>query len=256
MRRFSLCLLSLFAALSAAQAQEKEEPISPERPSFTNGTDTVPVGHTQFESGYTRSYDHGDRENTLGDGTQLRVPIRSNWEARFGLPAYLWERGSGPVDGFGDASISMKYRFRDAEAARKAFPALAFIAGLELPTGKGAFREDDYQPSLALEADWKLAERYSLTADTVYNAVRSNGQRYDEWGGGICLNITLSPLWETFGEIYRVSDTGTGETHDNFVDTGLVYRVGANTAIDINTGFGVFGTRSQWFIGGGIARRW
>lgn len=256
MQRFSLIILALVAITGAAWSQEPEEPVSPERPGFTNGTDIVPLGKIQFETGYTHNRESDGRTDTFGDGMQLRFPLRPNLEARLGLPAYIRERGESRIDGLGDTSVGLKYRFQEANPSRTAIPALALIGGLELPTGKKAFREDDYQPSLALEADWQLSERYSLTADAVYNAVRQNGLRFDEWAGGVCLTAQLSPVWGTFGELYRIADTGTGDTHDNFFDTGLIYRVGANTAIDVNGGFGVLGTHDQWFVGGGISRRW
>ncbi len=254
----AICLFFLLlAATGAAFAQDKTEPISPERPGFTNGTDTVALSRYQLEAGYAFSHTGGDREHALGDGGQLRFPLRKNVEVRAGLPTYFWERGtSAPTDGFGDASVSVKYRFLNASDRRRAAPSLAFIGGLELPTGKRRFREDDYSPSAALEAQWQLTEKYGLSANAVYNGVRQNGVRYDEFGGAVCLNIALSPVLGTYAELFRVSDTGAGTTHQNFFDTGITCRLNANTAFDINGGVGVFGTRDTWFIGGGIARRW
>ena len=256
MQRFNLLILFFLLIQGTTWAQSQEEPISAERPGFTNGTDTVPIGKIQFETGYLRSYQSGDRENKLGDGTQLRIPVSANLEARLGLPAYFWERGSTQTEGVGDANLSVKYHFRDASRKQNALPALAVIGSVELPTGKRDFRVDDYQPSLALEADWSFTERYSLTADGVYNAIRQNDARYTEWAGGLCFNIALSPTWGTFAEVYRISDTGAGDVHQNFFDTGILYKIGSNTALDINGGFGIFGTENTSFIGGGIARRW
>jgi len=250
-------VLSLLFTAGAAFAQEASDPISPERPGFTNGTDTVAPGRYQFETGYAFTYTRGDREHALGDSGQLRFPLRSNVEVRAGLPTYFWERGDAPrTDGFGDASVSVKYRFLDADDHRRAAPSLALIAGLELPTGKRGFREDDYSPSAALEAQWQFTQKYGLSANAVYNGIRQNGVRYDEYAGALCLNIALSPAVGTYAELFRVSDTGMGDIHQNFFDTGLTYCIGANTALDINGGVGVFGTRDTWFVGGGIARRW
>ena len=255
--RLLLASLALLGTV-AAYAADGPDPISAERPGFTNGTDTVPQGKIQWEGGYQFAKDSSSKQHILGDGMQVRYPFAPNAEVRLGLPDYSWQRDDSGMktNGFGDASVSLKYRFLEAKDSARALPALAVIGNLELPTANRDFREDDYQPSLALEADWSLTDKYSLTADTVYNGVRQGGSRYDEWSGGLCLTVTLSPVWGTFAEVYRVSDTGAGDTHANFADTGLTCRIGANTVVDVNGGVGITGAKDSYFMGGGIARRW
>ncbi len=250
----SLVFCPLFGGIALAQGDVT--PIPAERPGFTSGTDTVTPGRIQLEAGLSVHRSGSDQQSSFGDSAQLRFPLRDNLEARLGLPSYLRQTGSADAKGLGDASVSLKYRFLETNPKQKFLPALAFIGGVELPTGTRDLREDDYQPSLALEAGWDLGERFSLGGNVTYAGIRQGGARYDEWGTGLCLNINISPLWQSFGEVYRVSDTGVGEIHQNFFDTGASYRVAANTMLDISGGVGILGTRDSWFVGGGISRRW
>ena len=245
------------AAPSAPKEATHSEPISAERPGFTNGADIVARGRVQFETGYTYYYNRGQKQHTVGDGGQIRLPVAPRLEIRFGIPAYLVQKGDGArVHGFADSTVAFKYQFLQANEKNRLIPTSAFIGTLEIPNGARDFRADDYQPTAAIENDWTISETLSVTADVVYVSVRQSGLRYGEWQGGVTLTKTLSPRYGTFAEVYRIADFGNGDTRTTYFDGGLTYRVGANTIFDVNGGVGAFGTRDVWFLGTGIARRW
>ncbi len=235
----------------------KEDPIAPERPGFTNGTDTVPVGRVQFEFGYAFNSAPNSREHRVGDGAQVRFPFTDRFEGRIGLPAYSWarDRAAGErMSGLNDASVSLKYRLADDAPNH---PSVAVIGGATLRTGVASFREDAVQPLFALEANQIVGDNFSLTADVVYNGIRSSGLRYDEWAGGLCANYSLTPTIGAFLEGYRISDSVSGGTHANYVDGGFTYLIGANTQLDLSAGVGAEkSVRREYFIGAGVSRRW
>lgn len=255
-RIFTVFAVLLLASAGAAfAAADDEEPISPERPGFTNGTDTVAPGHLQLEWGVVTARQDADRQTEAGDGAQLRVPLSERAEARLGLQSYVWERAGGErQSGLGDLSVSFKYRFVDD--ARGRHPSAAIIAGVELKTGSAAEREDDYQPSAALELTQQIGDRFSIDADVVYNGIRQNGLRYDEWAGGLCLNYQFTRRVGGFLETYRVSDLGQGKANAQYVDGGVTYLLDRDTQVDFNAGVGANGIKNDYFVGAGVARRW
>ncbi len=99
-------LLGVACFASGAQAQDKkDDPIEAERPGFTNGTGTVPVGHLQFETGYLYSRsDAGVHEHRLGDSALLRIPTGTNTEFRIGLPVYSFTHLQEAASGSGGQS--------------------------------------------------------------------------------------------------------------------------------------------------------
>ena len=258
----SLRLLSagavLLMTLSLARAQEQKTetpPISPERPGFTNGTDTVLPKKIQFETGYQYSRDGKTIDHEIDNGAQLRFGITPSFEFRLGAPAGDWISGGGTsTRGLGDSSLSVKWRFLEGKQAK--LPSLAVIAGTILPTGSRGFRENHLQPQVALESHFDFSDKYSLEADVVYTDARSDGARFDQYAGGLNLGYNLSPATGLFIETYRISPTDIGSVSGSYVDGGITHLVGNNTQFDINGGTGVTrGVRSGFFVGAGISHR-
>ncbi len=259
LRLFSALSLSLLTlSMARAQSPETEPPISPERPGFTNGTDTVSPKKIQFETGYqyTRDGKTSKHEIDNSNNSQLRFGITPNFEFRLGAPAYEWISGGGApnTSGLADSSLSVKWRFLEGKQAKK--PSLAVIAGTTLPTGSKAFGENHLQPQVALESHFDFSDKYTLEANLVYTDARSNGERFDQYAGGLNLGYNLSQTTGLFVETYRVSPTDFGSVSGSYVDGGVTYLVGKDTQFDINAGTGITkGVRSGFFVGAGIAHR-
>jgi hypothetical protein len=252
-----LLILAFTPTLAFAQAQDETGPISSERPGFTNGTDTVPVGKYQIEAGYQYSRDGRESEHEIGNGTQLRYGVSPRAEIRFGIPSYDWISGSGDsgeTRGRSDSAFSAKWRLLDGLQTRR--PSLALILSTTLPTGSRAFRENHLQPQAALESHFDFSEKFTLEANFVLAAARSDGRRFAQYSGALNLGYSASHALGIFVETYRISPSDYGSVSGNFLDGGLTYLVGNNTQFDINGGTGVTrGVRSGLFVGAGIAHR-
>ncbi|MES2464378.1 MAG: transporter [Armatimonadota bacterium] len=258
----SLTTSILFCSLSSlalipCQAQEADDPISPERPGFTNGTDTVPLARFQFETGYQYARDGKTSEHEIDNSAQLRYGISSRAEIRLGVPAYDWfSSGDGMpgTRGLADSSFSAKWRFLDGMEAKR--PSLALILGTTLPTGSKQLGDSHLQPQAALESHFDFADKYSLEANFVYSDARSEGKRFDQYSGGLNLGYNASQTLGMFVETYRISPTEYGGVTGTYVDGGLTYLLGKDTQVDLNGGTGVTrGVRSGFFVGAGIAHR-
>lgn len=249
----------LFAG-SAALAQESgkstEVEFSAERPGFTNGTETVPHGHFQLETGYTYSKQGDARTHLLDDGAQIRLPLTAHSEVRLGLPNYALLTVAGQKSsGWNSALLSGKIRFLDET---KNLPAIALIAGTTLPTGSKDTSEHYFQPSLDLEVSRQLTERYTLQASYVYTSARDNGERFDAFAGGLNLGMQVTSEISAFAEVYRVAPTGAdGAVNADYFDAGTTWTLRNRMQLDVSGGVGLTkDVHHDYFLGAGIARRW
>jgi hypothetical protein len=253
----SLALCAVAVTLGPSPASADDEPISAERPGFTNGTDTVPVRKIQFETGYQYARDGKSIEHELDNSAQIRFGVSSNAEIRFGIPTYDWSSTGDSTPGtrgLSDSSISAKWRFLDGRQSHR--PSLALIFSTTLPTGSRAVGENHLQPQAALETHFDFSGKYSLEANFVYAGLYSDSRRFDQYSGGLNLGYSVSQAFGLFVETYRISPTDYKSVSGTYVDGGLTYIVRKNTQFDINGGTGITkGVRSGFFVGAGIAHR-
>ena len=105
--------------------------LTPDRPGFTNGGDTVAPGHIQIEVGISRT--KYAAANGLGQATDapqvlLRTGLNAKTELRVTLPDYIWP--SGGAAGFGDGAIGIRYKFYQSKDGNTK---LAFTPSLSVP---------------------------------------------------------------------------------------------------------------------------
>ncbi len=242
---------ALVCLASGLQAQEKDEPISPDRPDFTQGTQIVEKGRFQVESGVTFER-HGDaRQTTLGE-VLLRLPLAQRAEIRFGVPSYLVVRENGRFAGLDDALLSAKFRLTGPQAKT----ALAILAETTLPTGSRRVAERRYQPDLILAAE-KEAGKMSLAANLGLARPVSDGQRFSQVFAGLSAGFDFSKRLDSFLEVYALNREEPGGPSQKFADAGLGYLLNNDTQIDARVGFGInnHSNGPDYFYGAGISRR-
>ena len=252
---------ALFSALWAfcpPFAHAQDEPINAERPGFTNTTATILPGHLEIEIGYL--FERGSdksRTNTAGDGFIFRVPTSSRSEVRFGLPAYSFSRdGSGTTRGFGDAAVSVKWRFLDAPASGKG-PSLALIAQTTLPTGEPELRENRFQPQLELITNYDLSDLWGIQAEVLYARPAESGRAYNQYAASVSVSLGLTQETAIFLETYREMPSGLNAPNRNSIDTGITYILKNNTQFDVSFGTAITAPlRNDRFIGAGVSHRW
>ena len=152
-------LLALAAPLAgplvAQDLSGLKEPISPDRPNFTNGPDTVAPGHLQVETGYTFTRKGPGKDSSLGE-LLLRYAVDERWEARLGLGSYHWTDTGVPgerrISGFQDPFVEVKVRLNDGEAEHRApgVPAMGLLVQTTIPVGGRNLTSDVWQPRAAL----------------------------------------------------------------------------------------------------------
>ena len=144
-----------------APAQEAAAPvvISPDRPTYANGIQIVPLGHVQAEAGATAYRTGGATQVTAGELT-VRIPVSSRLEARVELFSHTTAWGEETSSGVVDPTLDVKWKLFDTDATD-----FGLIAGTSLPAGARSRGEVHLQPFATFSLDQVVTEALSLTAN-------------------------------------------------------------------------------------------
>jgi len=237
-----------------------DDPISPDRPGYTNPPSVVPLCKFQVESGFNYEYDNSAgllTKNILEPTTLLRYGILKNFEIRIEVDIAsqssvpLLNNGDPviPVRGLAPIIIGTKYYICKQKNAR---PETAFSLSLTLPYfGNVNFRPQYAAPGFAFLFQNTFSEKFSIG----YNAGM-------QWNGSdanptslvtFALNYNLTKKIGVFAELY--SFFTKSQVPDHRSDFGLTYLVLNNLMIDVSGGPGISSISPNYFINGGISLR-
>ena len=235
-----------------------------DRPDFSEGTQTVSPGHFQLEAGYLFLFDD-EKEAQRSEHTLpqllLRAGLVEDLELRLAWDAFVssevdfpGDGGSETLEGVGDLSVGFKHRMYDQELA---YPSVAFIAELGLPTGGSEVTSDDVIPAFKLLWALDFAKYYSLAGNFNFEGPVEDGERFFEPSASLTLGKDLtgeiSAFVEYFG-FYPNSDApDSSSTH--FASGGFTWSAGDNLQFDTLAGLGLNDEAEDLFIGLGMAYR-
>ncbi len=267
-----LCCVGAGAQTSGADSNSRQEaPISPDRPGFTNGSDTVAPGRVILESGFAQTRDRNQNGGAVTDDfpeALLRFGATPNLELQLGVPNYNVQHG-GPR-GFGDAFLGAKYKFYQRGQT------IASIApGVSVPFGRRDFRSSNVLPSVLFGVDTALGKRAGFSANlTLSETQQSGGAGANSGGSGsssgggmmsatrneftvapaASIGYNLTPKLGAFVDGYAIVPRHGPST--SVVDGGLTYLLNNNVQLDLEYGHGLGGGASpNHFYGGGLAVR-
>lgn len=225
--------------------------LTPDRPGFTNGGDTVAPGHIQIEVGISRT--KYAAANGLGQATDapqvlLRTGLNAKTELRVTLPDYIWP--SGGAAGFGDGAIGIRYKFYQSKDGNTK---LAFTPSLSVPLRSAVTTSGHVDPVLSLNAQTTSGARWSLGSNLIVSYPTQNGGRVTDYTVTGQVTYALSSLLAVYGDYYY--DVPVGGPPSPIADSGFTYRVAKNVQLDIGTGRGLGGNALVQFYSGGVAVR-
>jgi hypothetical protein len=177
--RISIALLAfILAGMAPLHAQDQPvtqdqttttdtlPPIATDRPTVTNSSIVVPVGHLQLENGFLYTSTQGQ---TVVDATEtlLRFGVAARTELRLTVPDYYYNLNGVPGNGsgFGDLAIGIKEQLGPTPGG---FDVSATLF-LSLPTGAQFVSSGGYDPGLqvawsrGLSAKWTAGGMFSFT---------------------------------------------------------------------------------------------
>lgn len=235
----------------AADSSGGDDALTPDRPGFTNGSDTVAPGRVQIEAGVTRTKDasaNGGGQVTDAPQALLRTGLGDKTELRVTLPDYIWP--SGGDSGFGDGAVGVRYKFYESKDGSTK---LAFTPSVSIPVRSAVTSSGHLDPTLSLNGQTKSGARWSLESNLVLSYPTQDGGRVTDYTATGQVTYALTGSLSVFGDYSY--DAPVGSAPSPIADGGFTYQVGKNVQLDIETGRGLGGGAPVQFYGGGVAVR-
>lgn len=234
-------------------------PISPNRPTFSDGTSLVPVGHLQLETGwtYTKRRSAGvdsDRHNV--PEVVLRARLGATVEARaiWNGIAFNDVDGAGRDDGGTDPALAIVVPLCDQGDST---PAVAIEGLSTLGNGDHAFGSGHADPTAKLLWSYgggRLPEWLAIGGNLNVAWPTENGDRFTQTAASVWASITgPGPDTSWFAEWYVVAEPANNVESTQSVGFGIVQRVDPGIAVDARVGFGLDVRADDVFTGVGIS---
>lgn len=256
MFRTMIRLAPLVAALSLAACATTQRPgaVNTSRMGVVKGPGVVAAGVLQVEAGYL----HADRDGRIRDvfgETLLRVGLGRETELRATFPSYLrTETPALQTEGFGDAALAVKHRFRQAAGW---LPGVSMTIGSTLPTGEDALSAGNVQPEAIVAAEWRLPPQLALVATAGHREAVVADDRYGQNTLGAAARADLSRVVATQVEYTRVYSTREGATSAGQLRATVAFRITPNLQLDGWAGrVTQDGVADETLFGVGFTRRW
>jgi len=237
MRPSGLIAFCAILALGACVAAAEEDLIPTDRPSLSTSTVTVPPGALQIESGveYTRSrLSHGQNEQQFLVDVLLRTGITSRLEARLDMNPLVWLKDADTNIGFGDLTLSVKYRFFDSPEGSR-WPSLGVLPFVKLPTARSPIGSERVDFGCTALATFDLPWQLSLDANVGLAGLgQSQGAAFLlQETVSASLNRQISARWAMYGELFYASPSERGSRDVVGFDTGVQFLVLPRVVLDM-----------------------
>ncbi len=238
--RLLAAFLATLALAPTGFAQETD-PLSTDRPDFTESPTAVPVRSLQIELGATADRTEGV---TAVSGLELlaRYGVSRGVELRVGAPDYV---AADSASGVTSPSLGVKVELgpvgpwavgaiaeilvpvgSSSQSSRRLDPALIVTAGRDLPGGAGV--------GVQVGATYGVTERRVALAATLV--------------GGI-------DLTDRAGAFLELAADGIDASPDLFLHTGLTYLLRPLVQVDVHGGVGITGDAPAALLGVGLSVR-
>ncbi len=246
------------------------EPISTDRPDFTESTDAVPLGHLQLETGYTFTYDRekGNRVRThTAPEFLLRVGLMKNFELRLAWAGYTWaHHASSDGNGGGrsatpdgweqgghDFSVGFKYKFWEQDGL---LPHFGIIGAIRTPSGSANVSSGDVDPEVVLLWAYDLTDAVSVAGNVVLATPTEDGHRFFQTAASLALAVALTDRLGTYVEYYGFYPNAHHSDCAHTLNGGFTYLITNDLQLDIRSGFGLNEEADDLLAGVGLSWRW
>lgn len=251
-------LVFLFVAAPLALSAQ---PLTTDRPDFTESPTAVAPGRLQLEVGVTLqpvSFSARDTELTLPEAL-LRIGVVPGLEARVMAPEYTRVRFRNPegettgLEGFGDPSVGFK-----AEVWSGVGAAVGVIAQASLPVGDDEFSSGRMVPGVIVTGSLDLTPTLSFGAQVgteIFGEDNGPFAGSATVGGTLVLNAALNDRAGAFAELALEDVIGGVVNPSALVHTGATLLVSPNTQLDAHAGIGLASYAPDYLVGVGASVR-
>jgi hypothetical protein len=244
--------------------EDEEEPLSTDRPDFTETSSTVGLGRTQVEFGYTFTRDTEDGvrlDSHSYPETLFRIGMLAEWfEFRIGWN-YLSERTVGggfsdTVDGAEDLYLGCKLWLCEQEGW---WPELAIVPQMTAPTGAEAFTADQTLPGLNILYGWDVTEFMTFAGSTQVNRNIDDFLAFhEEYAQSLTVGLKFTEQIGMYNEVFGIFPHGHADPlagPQYYYNFGFTYLVNNNCQLDWRAGWGLNDRSDDFFTGPGGAIR-
>ncbi len=254
------------AVPSPPALQEPSLTISTDRPSFSDGTGFVPVGHFQLETGYTYTFrDRDGVETHRHNGPEVLARIgviNDRLELRLIASGFSWihtdDHGEvSTAQGWNDLALGLKLKLTDQD---RWLPRVVLGAQTTLSIGTGAISNQLPEPTLKLIWSYDLGQSLgdswnSLTLGGNLNLAwpTTSGDRFTQGQASLYLAFPLLPRTTGFAEYYVIGPNSKGADAAHYTDLGATYLLTDRIQLDARVGVGLNHEADNCFAGVGIS---
>jgi hypothetical protein len=256
-RALAAVAVALLAVTPAGAADD--DVIDPDRPDVTNSANPVARGRVQLETGafYRRtSLAAEPTERRLSWEATLRIGVADNVEFRIDSEPILRLRNSDDDTDVGDVSLGLKYRFLAARDDAW-WPALALNPFVKLPLAQPPIGSGETDAGLLLLASFTLPLDFSLDVNTgavLVGQRRPSGHLVQAKTSGSLSHPIVGRLSAFLELAYASRDTWDGRDALG-LQTGVIWRVGRDVALDTALGTSLFGQLPDFSVRAGLSVR-
>lgn len=255
--RTTIAAACLFAALSPAQAEDKEATATPYRPTVSNPAELSEPGWLELELGWQRIRGGSD---TRRDSLPLtaKLAFSEDWGMLVGTEAGVrrTDLDNNFYTGMGDTMVLLKHRIGGESEHNGAW---GIEAGVKAPTAKDSLGsgKSDYLVNLIYSIDG-LGNRLDLNLNGTRIGAVGDGEGRTQYGWAAALSRALDDNWTVFGEVsgaYRRATPATSQ-----LMAGASYNVSKRVVVDAGMARGLASAAQDWtaFVGVTVltARLW
>lgn len=236
---------------------ELHEPMTTDRPDFTESTKTIQRGHLQGELGYRFTYDD-DSDSSSHDipETLLRLGVLDIAEARFSFTGYQNVEDAGDSS-YGISDLSVGTKVKIFEACECNFE-LSTIFEITVPSGSSDLSQDDVSPKGTLLWAYDWGSPLSVSGNFNFDVPVDNGDYYFEPSASLSFGYAMTDKLGAYAEYFGFYPSGgnapsTVSTH--YLNGGFTYLLDTNLQLDILSGFGINDAADDYFCGFGLSFR-
>jgi hypothetical protein len=237
-------------------------PISPNRPTFSDGTAVVPPDHLQIETGWTVTQRDQSGTETMRHNVPevvARYLLTDTFEVRLVWGGYVWtdsETGGATTsdDGGTDVGLAVLVPVVGQDGWR---PALVVEAATTLGIGAENLTSGHADPTLKLLWSYgggRLPDWLSVGGNLIASYPAEAGDRFTQTAASLYAFVSPTGTDTSFyAEWYVVTPLVNNGDEAHTADIGVVQRLSRTTAVDARIGFGLDADADDLFAGLGFS---
>lgn len=241
-----------------------DEPLSSDRPDFTEASNTVGRGVSQVEMGYTFAYDDGTgsrlyahsypellfRQGLLFDWLELRVGWNYATETERISAVPFENTDRGPEDLY----LGIKLGLTPQQGI---WPEMSLVPQMTVPLGSD-FTADRVLPGANWLYGWEINDFLTMAGSTQFNLAvdELTNDEYTEYAQSWTFGYSLAEKIGAYTEWFVLVPAGAESARtEHYFDGGFTYNWSNDLQFDIRVGKGVSAAATDMFAGIGAVVR-